>query len=75
MQKCFEFDWKSGVFDRIIKNEHDRDLAKSYLRHRYKFVREAYKHMSSINPAGNVPSGGMNMVSELLLKAKDFVDY
>ena len=75
MQRCFEFDWKSGVFDRIIKNDTDREVVKNYLRYKYKYIRECYKHLASVSPAGNVPSVGMNPFSELMLKAKDFVDY
>jgi len=45
------------------------------MRENYKYVREAYKHMSAQSPAGIIPSIGMNAVSELMLKCKDFVDY
>lgn len=31
--------------------------------------------MSAQSPAGIIPSIGMNAVSELMLKCKDFVDY
>ena len=75
MWKCFDFDWKSGVFDRILKNPDEREVIKSYLRTIYKYVREAYKHISSISPAGIVSSIGMNSMTELMLKARDFVDY
>lgn len=75
MYKCFEFDWKTGVFDKIIKDNNQRDIAKMFLRSNYQYVRECYKHLSYLSPNGNVPSIGMNMISELMLKAKDFVDY
>ena len=75
MYKCFEFDWKSGVFDRILKNQEEKEAIKNYLRPIYKLIREAYKHMSSMSPAGIVPSIGMNSMTELMLKARDFVDY
>jgi hypothetical protein len=75
MHKCFEFDWKTGVFDKIIKDNNEREIIKMFLRSNYHYVRECYKHLSSVSPNGNVPSIGMNMISELMLKARDFVDY
>jgi len=75
MLKCFDYDWKSGIFDRMIKQESERQEIKSFLRQNYKLIREAYKHLACAAPAGIIPSIGMNSISELILKAKDFVDY
>lgn len=75
LNKCFDFDWQSGIFERIFKKEEDRLEAKTILRANYKYVREAYKHISAQTPSGIIPSIGMNAISELMLKAKDFVDY
>jgi len=75
MLKCFDFDWKSGIFDRMIKQESERQEIKQFLRQNYLLIREAYKHLACAAPAGIIPSIGMNSISELLLKAKDFVDY
>lgn len=35
MIKCFEFDWKSGIFDRMIKQESERSEVKPFLKQNY----------------------------------------
>lgn len=37
--------------------------------------REAYKNLSCLAPAGNVPSIGTNILSDLMLRCGEFVDY
>ena len=46
-----------------------------YLRPRYGLFREAYKHLACIAPAGNIPSIGTNVLSDLMLRCGEFVDY
>ena len=37
--------------------------------------RETYKHLACMAPAGNMPSLGMNILTELMLKCNGFIDY
>ena len=60
--------------DRMIKDPMERDAIYKFLRPKYGLIRETYKHLACIAPAGNVPSIGMNSLSELMLKCNDFVD-
>jgi len=59
----------------MFKQEDIRMEAKKYLRSVYPLIRESYKFLSSIAPAGAIPCIGMNVLSGLMLEAKDFVDY
>ena len=72
--KCFDFDWKCSTMDRMIKDPMERDAIYKFLRPKYGLIRETYKHLACVAPAGNVPSIGMNSLSELMLKCNDFVD-
>lgn len=59
----------------MIKDPKDKDELYKFLRPRYGLFREAYKHLACISPAGNVPSMGPNVLTDLMLHCNDFVDY
>ena len=75
MQQCFDFDWKCSSLPRLIKDPNEREEIVKYLRPRYGLFREAYKHLSCLAPAGNIPSLGTNILSDTMLRCGDFVDY
>lgn len=75
LAKCFEFDWNSGIFERMFKAEEVRVEAKEFLRSIYPLIREAYKHLSNVSPAGQVPCIGTNVLSTCMMDAKDLIDY
>ena len=37
-------------------------------------LRETYKHLACLAPAGNIPSIGSNLLSDVILHCNDFVD-
>ncbi len=41
----------------------------------YNFSREAFKHLSAVNPSGNVPSIGMNVFTDMIYNFNNVVDY
>ena len=75
MATCFDFDWSCSTLDKNIKNPLEKEEIIKFLRPRYGLFREAYKHLSCVAPAGNVPSIGTNVLSDLMLRCGDFVDY
>ena len=75
MAQCFDFDWKCSSIERLVKNDEEREEIMKYLRPRYGTFREAYKHLACLAPSAEIPSLGANLLSELLLRCGDFVDY
>lgn len=75
MGQCFDFDWNCSTLDRMIKDPHEKEALIKYLRPRYSLFREAYKHLACIAPAGNIPSLGTNVLSDVMLRCSEFVDY
>ena len=59
----------------MIKDPQAKDDLIKFLRPRYGLFREAYKHLACIAPAGNVPSIGTNVLTDLMLHCNEFVDY
>mmetsp|Transcript_12226 Transcript_12226/g.16601 ORF Transcript_12226/g.16601 Transcript_12226/m.16601 type:complete len:95 (+) Transcript_12226:526-810(+) len=59
----------------MLRDPIEKDAVVKFLKPRYGLFREAYKHLSCIAPAGNVPSLGTNVLTELMLRCNDFVDY
>ena len=59
----------------MIKDPAEKESVIKYLRPKYGLIRETYKHIACLAPAGNIPSLGMNVLTELMLKCNDFVDY
>lgn len=59
----------------MVKSETLRNEIYEYLKPQYKYIREAYKHISAYAPSGNVTSIGMNIYTELILKCDGLVDY
>lgn len=75
LARCFEFDWKCSTLDRKIRDPQDKEAVKDFLRPKYGLFREAYKHLACVAPAGNTPSIGTNVLTELMLRCNEFVDY
>ena len=47
-----------------------------YLRTQYPKIRDVYKHLSTLQPAGTVPSVGRNLLTETVMKLdENFIDY
>lgn len=59
----------------MIKDPQEKEAVVKYLRPKYGLIRETYKHLACVAPAGTMPSMGMNVLTELMLKCNDFVDY
>jgi len=75
MNKCFEFDWKCSSLNRMIKDPEMNSQTKEYVRGKYQLIRETYKHLACVAPSGNIASIGQNVMTDLMLKCNDFVDY
>jgi len=73
--KCFDWDWRCSALEKMIKDPIEKEMIIKYLRPKYGLIRETYKHLACVAPAGNMPSIGMNVITELMLKCNDFVDY
>lgn len=73
--KCFDWDWRCSTLDKMLKDPHEKELIIKFLRPKYGLIRETYKHLACVAPAGNMPSLGMNILTEIMLKCNDFVDY
>ena len=72
MDSCFEYDWECSALPKLLK---DHDIVKPYLRSKYTLVKEAYKHLSCVTPSGNVPSIGMNIMTDLVLQCSNLLDF
>ena len=59
----------------MIKDPAEKEFLYKFLRPRYGLFREAYKHLACLAPAGNIPSIGTNVLSDLMLRCNNFVDY
>jgi len=59
----------------MLKDPIQREEIIKFLKPRYGLFREAYKHLACLAPAGNVPSLGTNVLSDIMLRCGDFVDY
>ena len=75
LAKCFDWDWRCSALDKTVRDPAEKEKLIRYLRPKYGLIREAYKHLACVAPAGNMPSIGMNVLTELMLKCNDFVDY
>ena len=73
--KCFDWDWRCSTLEKMIKDPHEKEATIKYLRPKYGLIRETYKHLACVAPAGNMPSLGMNILTEIMLKCNEFVDY
>ena len=75
MNKCFDFDWNCSSLNRMIKDPDNNAKVRAYLRPKYMMIRETYKHLACVAPSGNIASIGMNVMTEMMLKCNDLVDY
>jgi hypothetical protein len=72
--KCFDFDWQFTKIEKLIKNEEQINLCKTFLRKNYKYVREAYKHTSGELPIGRLPCIGSTTFNLMMGACPDLVD-
>ena len=75
LNKCFDFDWNCSSLNRMVKDPDNNAKVKAFLRSKYMLIRETYKHLSCVAPSGNIASLSMNVMTELMLKCNDLVDY
>lgn len=75
IQKCFDFDWKCSTLEKQIRDPTEREHIIKFLRPKYGLIRETYKHLACVAPAGNTPSLGMNVITDVMLRCNDFIDY
>jgi hypothetical protein len=54
LESCFEFDWQCSKVPKFVKNEADLARCKEAFRSIYPFYKEAYKHLSTVSPIGDV---------------------
>ena len=69
LKKCFDQDWENSNFQRIVKEEFDRNKLKEYMQSWYIPLREWYKHYAGTTFAKNVPCIGSNAMTELLMNS------
>lgn len=77
MVECFEFDWSCCKIEKWLERspKASRDVVYNYLKENYKYMFEAYKYLSALNPSGKYWSIGTNVFSETIFACNNFIDY
>ena len=65
LNDCFEYDWKCSKIPNLLKDPKDLENTKTFLREKYKIIRESYKTLSAYSTS-EIPCIGSNSIIELL---------
>lgn len=74
LNQCFEFDFKNTKLPKITKDDQDLDLLKTFLKSRYKIIREIYKLYAGVQTTNGVLSIGQNTFTEIVYSCPDLLD-
>ncbi|CDW87404.1 UNKNOWN [Stylonychia lemnae] len=60
--------------DKMIKSVKDKENIYKYLKGNYRYIREAYRYFSAVNPSGLVFSIGTNVFSDIIYNCPSMLD-